>query len=151
MIRLLRAVDWIAGLCGAGALLIALLSVAARYLRFDAIFDWTDELTIMLLIWGMMLTTLRTTVEGKHISVDLLTHGRTGRLVSIIKAFSLLALLAFSLVLAVSGGLVTYDAVLLGERTESSLRLPTAIYFAALPVGMGLVALGVIINWIKTR
>jgi TRAP-type C4-dicarboxylate transport system permease small subunit len=149
--RLLRLFDWIAGLCGAAALLVALVSVAARYLRINAIFDWADEVTIMLLIWGMMFTALRTTVERTHISVDLLTHNRSGPWVSAIKAFSALALLAFSLMLAISGSLVTLDALMLGERTESSLGLPSAVYFAALPVGMALVVLGVIINGLRSK
>lgn len=143
MTRLADAIDRLAGLCGALALLAAIVAVAARYVFRDAVFDWADEAMVMLLVWGMLLTCLRTTIEGKHIAVDLFSHGRSGRLTRIMSRFSKLALFLFALAMAAAGIIVTSDAIQLGEHTESTLRLPTAIYYASLPVGMALIALGV--------
>jgi TRAP-type C4-dicarboxylate transport system permease small subunit len=137
-----RLLDLIAGALGAVALLLACTTVVTRYFAPALVFDWSDEVVIMLLIWAMFLTGYRLTVQRGHVVVDLLTHGRSERWRRRLEMAASLGLGVFALGMTVSGVMVAADALAIGERTESTARIPTFLYYAALPVGMALVALG---------
>jgi TRAP-type C4-dicarboxylate transport system permease small subunit len=138
-----RAVDTVIGLLAAAALVLACMSVFLRYVAPSLAVDWSDEIVVMLLIWAMFLTGYRVTLDRAHVSVDLLTHGRSGALKRRLDRAAQLALGTYALAMATSGVLVLCDAWRLGERTESTARVPTVLYYAALPAGMFLIALAV--------
>lgn len=137
-----RALDILCGGLAATALLLACLSVGLRYLAPQWVFDWSDEVVIMLLIWAMFLSGYRLTVERSHVVVDLLTHGRPDGIKRRFELAGMFGLLLFSAFMAVAGMDMVLQTVALGERTESTARIPTWIYYAALPAGMALTAWG---------
>lgn len=137
-----RALDLLIGTLTAIALALACGSVIARYVDPMLIVDWSDEVVVMLLIWSMMLSGYRTTIDRAHIAVDLLTHGKSGRKVHVFHIVATSALAAFALAMCVAGTIVVTDAWSLGERTESTARIPTWLYYAALPTGMLLIFIG---------
>jgi C4-dicarboxylate transporter DctQ subunit len=140
-----RLLEMLIGTLAAIALLLACSSVAARYAAPGLIVDWSDEIIVMLLIWTMFLSGYKVTLERAHIKVDLLTHGRSARWRAALERGSTIALLFYSAGMAAAGAIVVRDAWRLGERTESTARVPTFLYYAALPVGMFLIALAAVL------
>ena len=140
-----RLFDIAVGLLAGAAVLLACLTAVTRYLAAGLVFDWSDEIVITLLIWSMFLSGFRLTMERSHVSVDLLTHGRGPVWRRRLEIVATLGLLLFSGLMAYAGAVVVGDAALLGERTESTARAPTWVYYAALPVGMALIAAGSIL------
>lgn len=140
-----RALDTLTGALAAIALLLACLSVGLRYLAPQWVFDWSDEVVIMLLIWAMFLSGYRLTVERSHVVVDLLTHGRSAPVRRRFELAGMFGLLLFAAFMTVAGTEMVLQAVALGERTESTARIPTWLYYAALPVGMALTVGGALL------
>jgi C4-dicarboxylate transporter, DctQ subunit len=140
-----RALDALSGSLAAAALMLACLSVGLRYLAPQWIFDWSDEVVIMLLIWAMFLSGYSLTVERSHVVVDLLTHGRPLAVRRRYELAGTFGLMLFAAFMAVAGADMVIQTVALGERTESTARIPTWIYYAALPVGMALTVWGAIL------
>ena len=139
---MIRLLDFIAGVLGAVALGLACMTVGTRYFAPSLVVDWSDEVVIMLLIWAMFLTGYRLTVQRGHVVVDLLTHGRSTAFRRRMEIASTIGLAVFAIGMTVSGALTVVDAVAIGERTESTARIPTFVYYAALPIGMALIAVG---------
>lgn len=138
---MLRALDMIAGSLSAMALILFTYSGLARHLAPAFTADWSDEAVVILLVWAMFLTGYRITLERSHISVDLVLERIKPAHKKALLMFSTLILTIFSAGLMIAGVIVVRDAIILGERTESSAQIPVFIYFAALPVGMALNAL----------
>lgn len=144
-----RVLTWLVGLIGGLGLALAGLSVITRY-AFPAIaFDWSDEVVVMLLVWAMLLSGFRLTIQKGHVAVDLLTHVLKPRARRLVDVIATLGLALYAGLLAVSGTIVTLDAVWLGERTESTLRTPAFIYFAAMPVAMALIVIAAVIVLVR--
>lgn len=135
-----RGLDLLIGVLAASALLLACWSVIARYVSPGLIVDWSDEAVVMLLIWAMFLSGYRTTLDRAHIAVDLLVAGRSGVWVRILHVVATSVLGLFACAMAASGMWVVADAIRLDEHTESTARIATWIYYAALPAGMILIA-----------
>ena len=140
-----RALDILTGGFAAAALLLACLAVVFRYFAPQWVFDWSDEVVIMLLIWAMFLSGYRLTVERSHVVVDLMTHGKPEAVKRRFELAGAFGLLCFSAFMAVAGADMVLQTLALGERTESTARIPTWIYYAALPVGMALTAWGALL------
>lgn len=140
-----RALDSLSGGLAACALILACLTVVFRYFAPQWVFDWSDEVVIILLIWAMFLSGYRLTVERSHVVVDLMTHGKADVVKRRFELAGTLGLLCFSAFMAVAGAEMVMQTVALGERTESTARIPTWIYYAALPVGMALTAWGALV------
>lgn len=138
---MIRLLNFLVGVVGGMGLLLAGLSVVTRYAAPMAALDWSDEVVVILLVWAMLLAGFRLTLERGHVAVDLLTHILPPLAKRVAEAAATICLALYAGLLAVSGVLVTADALALGERTESTLRTPTFLYYAALPAGMGLIAL----------
>ena len=146
-----KGMDALVGLLGAAALALACFAVASRYLAPDLTVDWSDEVVIMLLIWAMFLGGFGITLDRSHIAVDLLSRGRENRWIARLPVFNAALLAIYALGLTISGVLVVIDSMRLGERTESTARLPTFIYYASLPVGMALVCLAALSLFVGRR
>lgn len=142
-----RAVDAIARAAGAVAavsvilmMLIVGYGVVLRY-GFNQPQVWTDELVAYLVVLAVMLAAAEVLSRGEHISIDLLTERLGARARRGIDIAGMIAVIALSVVLVVSG----YDMVAfsqsMGIRSTGHLATPEWIPQAALPLGYGLLAL----------
>lgn len=142
-----RAVDAIARLAGAVAAVSVLLmmlivgyGVVLRY-GFGQPQVWTDELVAYLVVLAVMLAAAEVLRRGEHISIDLLTERLGARARRGIDIAGMIAVIALSAVLVVSGYDMAAFSQSMGIRSTGHLATPEWIPQAALPLGYGLLAL----------
>lgn len=142
---LLLALAWIAALLFllAGGMLT--YEVAARYL-FIAPTIWAAELSQLCLIWGTLIAMPWLLAANRHIAVDVLTErlNRTGR--RLCQALAMVAIAAFSAVVAWKGGGIFLESFERGRTTGSMLDLPIWISELAVPVGFALLFLQALVE-----
>lgn len=142
-----RAVDAIARAAGAVAAVSVLLmmlivgyGVVLRY-GFGQPQVWTDELVAYLVVLAVMLAAAEVLRRGEHISIDLLTERLGARARRGIDIAGMIAVIALSAVLVVSGYDMAAFSQSMGIRSTGHLATPEWIPQAALPLGYGLLAL----------
>lgn len=103
--------------------------------------DWSEEVTIYLIVWAMLLSGGSLTADRAHVSAEILVHvlsahGR--RRLQLAIDILMLAFCSLMLWLGVEGVLFAH---MLDERSASTLQAPQAwVLYLALPVGMLLIA-----------
>jgi len=126
---------------GALALLLATVNVVLRIFFPRSALEWGDEVQVYLVVWAVCLSFAAVTAADRHVKADLfvsLLSPRARRL-SVVLA-DVLGLL-MSGALTWFGYLVAYDSWDFGDLSTTTLRFPLWIYYAALPVGAGLMTL----------
>jgi TRAP-type C4-dicarboxylate transport system permease small subunit len=138
--RLDRLIGWIAAAALALTFVLLVYNVATRYLiQWGLVppsvqLNWVFEICVFLLVWAVLLGVARIEKRAQHIRVDFLYNqfGPKGQLVTEILA--LLFGMGVAGFFIYSGQLVVQDAMLWDERSETTLRTPFWILYAALPV-----------------
>jgi TRAP-type C4-dicarboxylate transport system permease small subunit len=128
-------------LSGALALGLAFFAMATRYLAPKWALDWADEVTIYLVMWGIWLAASSLVENDRHVRADVLPHYLPASARRGLEIVCTLAALVFCAALAVSGLDAVDFAMMLGERSISSLRLPLWVYYACVPAGAALMTL----------
>lgn len=131
------------GATGLLALAAALLTVSESVLRYVApmrLPDWGAEVTVYLVGWAVMLSASRLIRERVHVSVEMLAEWLPERTQIALRLFTCLFGLVIAGCIAWAGWLMVDFAVMLGERSDSSIRFPMWAYYAAIPVGFALSA-----------
>lgn len=126
---------------GALALLLATVNVVLRIFFPRSALEWGDEVQVYLVVWAVCLSFAAVTAADRHVKADLfvsMLSPRAKRL-SVVLADLLGLLMAGTL--AWYGYLVAHDSWEFGDLSTTTLRFPLWIYYAALPVGAGLMAL----------
>jgi TRAP-type C4-dicarboxylate transport system permease small subunit len=132
-----------------GALVILALGIflygsLARSLAPSLAIDWSEEVTIYLIVWATLLSGGTLTSERAHVSAEMLVHllsERARRRLQIGIDILMLAFCSLMIWLGIEGVLF---AQMLDERSASTLQAPQAwVLYLALPVGMSLIALRV--------
>jgi TRAP-type C4-dicarboxylate transport system permease small subunit len=104
--------------------------------------DWSEEVTIYLIVWATLLSGGTLTSERRHVSAEMFVHllsPRSRRRLRIGIDFLMLAFCSLMLWLGIEGVLF---ARMLDERSASTLQAPQAwVLYLALPVGMFLIAM----------
>ncbi len=110
----------------------------ARFLFPQLAPDWAAEVTVFLVIWAVMLSASTLAGEKRHVRADLVVRilPRTPRIAA--ETFNLVVSIVFCAAMAWSGYLVVDFALLLDERSLSTIRIPVFYYYLCLPVAMGL-------------
>ncbi|SHN06911.1 TRAP transporter small permease [Roseibium suaedae] len=129
------------GATGLLALAAALLTVSESVLRYIAptkLPDWGAEVTIYLVGWAVMLSASRLIRDRMHVNVEMLSERMTPGLQKGLQIFACLFGVAVSTCIAFAGWQMVDFALLLGERSDSSIRFPMWAYYSAIPVGFGL-------------
>lgn len=114
--------------------------------------DWADEVALYFIVWATAIAGSTLAAEGRHINTEILVGAlprrwRTGALV-----FTGALTLAFCLAMAWYGWQGFAFSRMLDDRSGSSLRAPQAwLLFLALPVGMGLMALRIVLLALRGR
>lgn len=131
------------GATGLLALAAALLTVSESVLRYIAptkLPDWGAEVTVYLIGWAVMLSASRLIRDKMHVSVEMLAERLSERVQVALRLFTCLFGLVVAGCIAWAGWLMVDFAIMLSERSDSSIRFPMWIYYAAVPVGFGLSA-----------
>lgn len=131
------------GVTGLLALAAALLTVSESVLRYVApmrLPDWGAEVTVYLVGWAVMLSASRLIREKMHVSVEMLAERLPARTQTAMRLFTCLFGLVVAGCIAWAGWLMVDFALMLGERSDSSIRFPMWAYYAAIPVGFALSA-----------
>jgi len=130
------------GTLGMLAILIACYSTATRYLLPSAAPDWGEELVVYLSIWALWLSVGRLVRRNEHVQAEVVVHLASPRIQRWLEGVHAAVGIAFCAVMGWAGLQVVALSIDIGERSESSLHLPLAIYYIGMPVGMGLMVWG---------
>lgn len=120
------------------ALAMVTVEVFLRYFFPRHLTDYGLELTVYFTVWAIFIAGAPLIREGRHVRADILLHMLPPNAQRVLEIMGLLVGLLFAGVLSYFGWLMVQNSIELGERSESSLKLPLVIYYAALPVGMTL-------------
>ena len=136
-----RVEQWLVAAIAVAAIVVFMYGMLARFLLPQLAPDWAGEVTIFLVIWAVMLSASALAGEHRHVRADLIVRllPRTTRIAA--ETFNLLMSIAFCSAMVWSGYLVVDFALLLDERSASTLRIPIVYYYACLPIAMALVTL----------
>ena len=136
MRRFLDLIDQVIGWIAATILLITFgllaFSVFARYVAVGMQIDWILEVVVFMIAWAVLLGVARIEKRAGHIRVDFVLHMMGLRWQRLAEMLALSFGLAVGVFYVWSGVLVVQDAVAWGERTDSTLRIPLWVYYAAL-------------------
>ncbi len=135
-----RAIGWIAAAALAITFVLLVYNVASRYLiSFGWLspsvqLNWVFEICVFMLVWAVLLGVARIEKRAQHIRVDFLYNkfGPRGQLFS--EVFALVFAMGVAGFFIYSGKIVVEEAFLWDERSETTLRTPFWILYAALPV-----------------
>ena len=135
-----RLIGWIAAAALAITFVLLVYNVATRYLISFGLaptsvqLNWVFEICVFLLVWAVLLGVARIEKRAQHIRVDFLYNrfGPKGRMLT--EVFTLFFAMGVAGFFIYSGHLVVQDAILWDERSETTLRTPFWILYAALPV-----------------
>lgn len=129
----------VGGLAGL-ALLLAGYAGLSRYLFPEFAAGWVDELVIYVTVWAMWLSGSLLVAEHGHVRANVLERFVHARLAERLARFGLLLGFAFCALMVYAGLMVVLLSLRLGERSDSVVALPLALYYAGFPVGMALMA-----------
>jgi TRAP-type C4-dicarboxylate transport system permease small subunit len=149
----MRVWDWVEqtliGLCGLAALGVGLWSVFSRYFVPSLSSGWGDEVTVYLVIWGVMIAASQLVRLDGHVRPDLVLRLLPADGQRWLEALNCIVAMAFC------GGLVWYGwqivdtSWMLDERSSTGLTFPMWRYYVALPVGAGLMFLRYLIRLVR--
>ena len=127
--------------CLIGAALAVFLGGAAvRALAPARSVDWAVEVALYCVIWATALSGSSLVAEGRHIRTEIVVMTLPPRLRRAVGWLVVALVAGFVLAMAVYGWQAVGFALLLDERSASSLRTPQAwAVFLALPVAMALI------------
>ena len=127
------------------ALMVALVAsvswqVISRYV-FSSPSSWTEEVARFLLIWISLLGAAYAFHTRAHLGLDLLPKKLTGRSAQILKLFTLIAVVLFSVTVLIVGGgkLVALTWEL--RQYSAVLGLPIAFVYSVIPTAGFLICL----------
>jgi C4-dicarboxylate transporter, DctQ subunit len=128
------------------ALVLSGFEIVTRYFAPRYAPDWGEEIIVYVVMWGIFLAGSSLVAENRHVRADLVLRlmGAAGQRAA--EIFNSLLGLAFTLLLARFGWEVVEFALLLDERSISSLKFPIAWYYLSLPVAMALMSLRYVIR-----
>lgn len=120
------------------ALGLVCYEVVVRYFFPRYLTDFGLELTVYFTVWAIFIAGAPLIREGRHVRADILMHMLPPTAQRLLEILGILVGLVFTCVLAYYGWLMVQNSIDLGEKSESSLRMPSYLYYASLPVGMTL-------------
>lgn len=135
-----RLIGWIAATALGITFVLLVYNVATRYLiSFGLVppsvqLNWVFEICVFMLVWAVLLGVARIERRAQHIRVDFLYNkfGPRGQLFT--EAFALVFAMGVAVFFIYSGTIVVEEAIMWDERSETTLRTPFWILYAALPV-----------------
>lgn len=124
--------------------------VIARYF-FTKPTIWAAELSQLCLIWGCLLAMGWVLTMRRHITVNAVTNLLPSGLQKLCVVLSLVAIIAFSVIVTIWGWEIFYDSFERGRTTGSLLNLPSWVAELSVPVGFALLTAQAIVDLIRLR
>ncbi|WP_370208609.1 TRAP transporter small permease [Pararhodobacter marinus] len=119
---------------------------AVRVLTPQHAVDWADEVALYFIVWASVIAGSTLAAEGRHINTEIIVGGLSDRKRRAAAGFTFALTLVFCAVMAWLGWEAFEFSRMLDDRSASSLRTPQAWFlFLALPTGMGLMVLKMIL------
>lgn len=119
--------------------------VFARYF-FGAPFSWSEEVARLALIWMTFVAAAFVMAEGRHITVDVLSHRFSINGQVWLECFSHIVVAATCLLLMVGGGRFVWYVSKVGSP---SLGIPMSWWYGAVEFGLLLMALHSVVNLLQ--
>mgnify|MGYP001203974720 CR=1 FL=1 len=114
--------------------------------------DWADEVALYFIVWATALAGSVLAAEGRHINTEILISTLSPRWRRAAVIFTSGLTLAFVVAITWYGWEAFEFSKMLDDRSGSSLRTPQAwTLFLALPVGMGLLAIRIVLLALRGR
>lgn len=134
------------GVLGGVALALSGFEIVTRYFAPQYAPDWGEEIIVYVVMWGIFLAGSSLVAENRHVRADIILRLMGTRGQRAAELFNAVLGLAFTAMLAWFGWQVVEFAILLDERSISSLKFPIAWYYLSLPVAMALMSLRYVIR-----
>lgn len=142
MLRIWDRIElFVVGIMAATALCLSTFEMTTRYFAPAYTPDWTSEVVVYLVIWGVFLAASLLVERNGHVRVDLFIRLLPSGTQRALEIFNSAAALLFCLLLAWYGWQAVELGMLLDERSASSLRFHMWVYYLCLPVGGALMSL----------
>jgi TRAP-type C4-dicarboxylate transport system permease small subunit len=134
---------------GIAALLAYCFGILARYAFTWLVPDWTEEVTVYALLWGMLLAGGLLVDRERHLSAGVM-HLAAPRLAPYLDRIGLVIALLFCLFLTWQGVELVRLELRLEEVSRSRLQLPLAYVYAIFPFAMAYMAYRYVIKILFT-
>jgi C4-dicarboxylate transporter DctQ subunit len=144
-----RAERLLVGILGGTAMLIAVVQVFGRYLDPKDAITWAEEVIVYVMVWAIMIVASPLVRSDGHVRPDLVLRLLRPGGQRWVEMFNCLVALAFTFGMVWYGWEVVSTAILLDQRSSSDLQFPIYIYYLALPVGGGLMAIRYVFRLIR--
>lgn len=152
--RAITTISRVAGHIGAGLMALTgfmlTYEVIARYFFIKPTI-WAAELSQLCLIWGCLLAMAWVLSTYRHITVNAVTNLLPQRVQKLCVAFSLLAIIVFSVIVTIWGWDIFHDSFVRGRTTGSLLNLPVWISELSVPAGFALLTAQAVVELIGIR
>jgi C4-dicarboxylate transporter DctQ subunit len=129
------------GLFGLSALAIGTYAVIGRYIDQRIAFTYAEEVVVYLMVGAVFLAASQLVRTDGHVRPDIVLRLLPPQGQRWAESFNCCVALLFCAGLAWYGFQIMTTSFALDERSETGLQFPMWIYYAALPVGSGLMAL----------
>jgi C4-dicarboxylate transporter DctM subunit len=126
--------NWISALLLAGALVLSMYSVVARYVLHLPL-DWSDETAVWAIVWCAFFGFSSLIKTDEHIRVDVLTQRLSEKRQNILHFYHTLIGLAFIGVAIWGGFSAVQEAHIKKVVSESAFRIPMYIPYLVMPGG----------------
>ena len=126
--------NWISALLLAGALVLSMYSVIARYVLHLPL-DWSDETAVWIIVWCTFFGFSALIKIDEHIRVDVLLLRLSEKRQNILHFYNTLIGLAFIVVTIWGGFSAVQEAHTKKVVSESALRIPMYIPYLIVPGG----------------
>lgn len=135
-----EATGYVSGFFIAIASLVILYQVIIRYF-IGASTIWQTELSIYLLIFATFVGAAYGLKHDAHVGIDIVTEMLSAKARTILKIFTSIACLVFTVILAWRGFDMWYEAWVNGWRSSTVWGPPLSYPYFILPLGMTIVSL----------
>lgn len=119
---------------------VVMFEVVSRSI-FHAPTQWVDEISRYLLVGVVMLGGGYCLADDAHVRVDIFYRNFGPRARSILEIITFLIVLTFTTVIIWKGGILSWEALMEGKRSNTILGLPLFPSMVLVPIGAGLLAL----------
>ncbi len=124
---------------GMAALASYTFGILARYVFTSLVPDWTEEITVYALLWGMLLAGSLLVNRDRHLSAGII-HIIMPRAAPYLDRLGLVVAFAFCVFFTWQGFKLVQFELRLEEVSRSSLQAPLGYVYAVFPVAMALMA-----------
>lgn len=123
---------------------VIVAQVTARYV-FNSPIAGSEELARFTFIWFTFIAATFVGARRKHITVQLFSGGKTGRIGAAAEIFAYVVMVAVSVSLVIGGAIMVHT---MWDIASPALELPYRFIYTALPIGFVLIGIHAVVNMI---